>query len=82
MKWKGVCKDRFYRLLRFGAKNDGGWNECECEYCEIPDHDDMYDLLRDAALGQAVRPYFKSGNSVAVERATILRKDIAEYLDA
>ena len=39
------CEQGFWSLLRYGRKNGGGWDYCECEpedSCTLPDDDNIY----------------------------------------
>lgn len=38
-----ICRERLGRLLRYGRKNDGAWDDCDCEdgACFLPDDGDV-----------------------------------------
>ena len=75
MRWNGVCEERLYSLVRFGNKNSGGWDECECGIpdeaggCCLPGHWQVEQLLQDAALGKAVREVIERDDIVVNLRA-------------
>lgn len=47
---RNICRDRLNRLLRYGRKNSGGWDEgeeCDCTipHCNMLDDGDVEDII-------------------------------------
>jgi hypothetical protein len=40
-----ICREHLSRLLRYGRKNDGGWNECDHADCEQLDDGDVDEII-------------------------------------
>lgn len=69
-----ICAESFKALLRFGRKNDGPWNECECEECYLPDDTDAEWIVQflKTALG-----VFKEESKKTCNRCEDLLTDLA-----
>lgn len=52
---RNICRDRLSRLLRYGRKNSGSWDEgeeCDCidPHCNMLDDGDVEDIIAGLAL--------------------------------
>jgi len=57
---RNICTDRLERLLRYGRKNGGCWDDGECDcppelHCNMLDDGDVYDIIEGLKLLDAER---------------------------